>query len=78
LHPELQKLSDYAPLIIEVDIREVNVNISIMLIKKDSKEEKNFIKLLMYNIENLKLSFIKNKEDLQDTVHQLVIIFDNT
>jgi len=61
-----------------VGIREVNVNISIMLIKKDSKEEKNFIKSLMYDIENLKLLFIRNKKDLQDTVHQLAIIFDDT
>ena len=69
MHPELQKLSDYVPLIIEVCIREVNVNISIMLIKKNSKEEKNFIKSLMYDIENLKLLFIRNKEDLQDAVY---------
>jgi len=40
-----------------------------MLIKKNSKEEKNFIKSLMYDIENLKLLFIRNKEDLQDAVY---------
>jgi len=74
LHPELQKLLDYVPLIIEVSIREVNVN---MLIKKNSKEEKNFIKSLMYDIENLKLLFIRNKKDLQNAVYQLAIIFDN-
>ena len=74
MHPELQKLLDYVPLIIEVSIREVNVN---MLIKKNSKEEKNFIKSLMYDIENLKLLFIRNKKDLQNAVYQLAIIFDN-
>jgi len=78
LYPELQKLSDYVLLIIEVGIREVNVNISIMLIKKDSKKEKNFIKSLIYDIENLKLSSIKNKKDFQDAVYQLAIIFDDT
>jgi len=77
LYPELQKLSDYVLLIIEVGIREVNVNISIMLIKKDSKKEKNFIKSLIYDIENLKLSSIKNKKDFQDAVYQLAIIFDD-
>ena len=47
LHSELQKPSDHIPLIIEVGIREVNINISIMSIKKDSKEEKYFIKSIM-------------------------------
>jgi len=43
LHPEIHKPSDYVSLIIEIGIREINTNINIWSIKKNSKEEKEFI-----------------------------------
>jgi len=47
LHPEIHKLSDHIPLIIEIGIGEINTNINIWSIKKDSEEEKEFISSLV-------------------------------
>lgn len=77
LHSELQKLLDHVPLIIEVGIREINIDISILSIKKNSKEEKNFIKSLMQGVENLDVFSIRGREDLQNMVNQLAAIFDD-
>jgi len=47
LHPEICKPSDHIPLIIEIGIGEINTNVNIWSIKKDSKEEKDFITSLV-------------------------------
>jgi len=47
LHPEIRKPSDHISLIIEIGIGEVNTDINIWSIKKDSKEEKEFISSLI-------------------------------
>ena len=50
LHPEIQKPSNHVPLIIEIGIRGINTDINIWSIKKDSKEEKEFISSLVRGI----------------------------
>jgi len=47
LHPKLHKPSNYVPLIIKIGIGEINTDINIWSIKKDSKEEKDFITSLV-------------------------------
>jgi len=47
LYPEIHKPSDHVPLIIKIGIREINTDINIWSIKKDSEEEKEFISLLV-------------------------------
>jgi len=47
LHPKIYKPSDHVPLIIEIGIEEINTDINIWSIKKDNKEEKNFISTLV-------------------------------
>jgi len=47
LYPEICKLSDHIPLIIEISIGEVNADINIWSIKKDSEKEKEFISSLV-------------------------------
>jgi len=47
LHPEIHKPSDHVLLIIEIGIGEINTDINIWSIKKDSKEEKDFITSLV-------------------------------
>jgi len=43
LHLEIHKPSNHIPLIIEIGIGEINTDINIWSIKKDSEEEKEFI-----------------------------------
>ena len=77
LHPEICKPSDHIPLIIEIDIGEINTDVNIWSIKKDSKEEKNFITSLVQGIQSLDTSVIRSKENLETLVQQLVNVFEN-
>jgi len=77
LHPKICKPSDHVPLIIEIGIREINTDINIWFIKKNSEEEKNFITSLVHSIENLNTSTIRSKENLENLVQQLATIFEN-
>ena len=77
LHPEIYKLSDHIPLIIEIGIGEINTNVNIWSIKKDSKEEKDFITSLVQGIQSLDTSVIRSKENLETLVQQLVNVFEN-
>ena len=77
LYPELQKPSDHVLLIIEVDIKEVNVNIAIQSIKNDSDKEKEFTKVLINSIECIDISAITSREALQSTILQVAAIFEN-
>jgi len=47
LYPEIYKLSDHVPLIIEIGIGKINTDINIWSIKKNSEEEKDFISSLV-------------------------------
>jgi len=77
LHPEIHKPSDHVPLIIEIGIGEINTDINIWSIKKDSEEEKNFITLLVQGVQSLNTSTIRSKENLKTLVQQLVDVFKN-
>jgi len=68
LHSEIQKPSDYVLLTIEVGIRSINIDINIQSIRKDSKEEKNFIITITNGVNNLNTSSITTKEELEDSV----------
>jgi len=60
----LQKLLDHIPLVIEIGIKEVNINITFWFIKKDSKNEKKFIKFLKDSLKNINASSISSRENL--------------
>jgi len=72
----MQKPSDYVPLIIEVEIKKVNIDITIQSIKKNSNDTKKFIKSLINSIEQLDTTDITSKEDLQNIVLQLATTFE--
>ena len=72
----MQKPSDYVPLIIEVEIKKVNIDITIQSIKKNSNDTKKFIKSLINSIEQLNTTDITSKEDLQNIVLQLATTFE--
>jgi len=72
----MQKPSDYVPLIIEVGIKKVNIDITIQSIKKNSNDTKKFIKSLINSIEQLNTTDITSKEDLQNIVLQLATTFE--
>jgi len=77
LHPKIHKPSDHIPLVIEIGIGEINTDVNIWSIKKDSEEEKNFITSLVQGIQNLDTSAIRSKENLENLVQQLATIFEN-
>ena len=77
LHPKICKPSDYVPLIIKIGIGEINTDINIWSIKKDSKEEKDFITSLVWEVQSLNTSAIRNKANLKTLVQQLANIFEN-
>jgi len=68
LHPNIRKLSDHVPLVIEVGIVDTDIDLSIRLISKDSEEEKDFVILLTKSVSNLNSSDIKTKENLESLV----------
>ena len=78
LHSEICKPSDHIPLIIEIGIGEINTDINIWSIKKNSKEEKNFITSLVRGVQSLDTSVIRSKANLETLVQQLASVFENT
>jgi len=65
LNPDICLPSDYIPLIIEVGIKEENINFSFQAIRKDSKEEEAFIRDIIKGIRNINTSDLKNQADIQ-------------
>ena len=61
----------------EIGIGEINTDINIWSIKKDSKEEKDFISSLVWDIQSLDISTIRSKANLETLVQQLANIFEN-
>ena len=59
------KLLDHVSLIIEVEIKEVNIDVTIWSIKKDSDDKKEFVKSLKKGLELLDTSSITSKNSLQ-------------
>ena len=55
----------------------MNINITIWSIKKDNDDKKKFIKSLINSIEQLDITDIISKEDLQTIVLQLATAFEN-
>jgi len=72
LHPEICKPSDHVPLIIEINIGDVNTDINIWSIKKDSEEEKEFISLLVQGVQSLDILAIRSQANLEASVQQLL------
>ena len=68
LHPKIHILFDHIPLIIKIGIGEINTNINIWSIKKDSEEEKKFITSLVWGVQSLNTSAIRSKANLETLV----------
>ena len=77
LYPEICKPSNHIPLIIEIGIGEINTDVNIWSIEKDSKKEKDFITSLVQGIQSLNTSVIRSKENLKTLVQQLANVFEN-
>jgi len=77
LHPEICKPSNHISLIIEISIGEVNTDINIWSIKKDSKEKKEFISSLVQDVQSLDTSTIRSQANLESSVQQLANVFEN-
>jgi len=77
LHPKIHKPFNHILLIIEIGIGETNTDINIWSIKKDSKEEKNFITSLVRGVQSLDTSAIRSKANLKILIQQLAFVFEN-
>jgi len=75
LNPDICLPLDYVPLIIEVGIKEENVDITFKAIKKDSKEEEAFIRDIIKGIRNIDTSELKNQSNIQRCTVTLETIF---
>jgi len=64
-NPDIRLLSDHIPLIINVGIKEENIDITIQLIKKDSKEEIAFIGSIIRKVRLIDASDLKSQENIQ-------------
>ena len=78
LNPDIRLPSDHVPLIIEVGIKEENVDITFKAIKKNSKEEEAFIRDLVKGVRNIDTSELKNQSDIQRCTTNLEKIFKDT
>ena len=77
LHSEIHKPSDHVSLIIEISIGEVNTDINIWSIKKDSEEKKKFISSLVQGVQSFDISAIRSQANLEASVQQLANVFEN-
>jgi len=75
LFPDKRKLFDHVPMIIEVGIKEEDINITIQSIKKNSKAKKKFIAEIKENIKLLNTATISNNSELETLVDNLALIF---
>jgi len=64
LLPKIQKCSNYVLLIINVGIKDEDIDIVVQSIKKNSNEKRDFIDAIKFNIKCLDKSLIMNKEIL--------------
>jgi len=75
LNPDMWLLSDYILLIIEVGIKEENIDFSFQAIRKDSEEEEAFIRDIIKGIRNINTSDLKNQADIQRCTIALLVTF---
>jgi len=61
----------------EIGIQGISIDINKWSIRRDSKEEKNFISSIINGVKNLDTSNIVTKEDLENAVQQLAAIFEH-
>ena len=78
LNPDICLPSDHVPLIIEVGIKEENIDYTFQAIKKDSEEEEAFIRDIIKGIRNIDTSDLKNQADIQRCVTVLSTTFKDT
>jgi len=75
LNPDICLPSDHVSLIIEVGIKGENIDCTFQAIKKDSKEEKAFIRDILKGIRNIDTSELKNQMDIQRCANTLSTTF---
>ena len=72
IHPDLYLSSDYAPLSITIAIEDENINEVKYSIAKNSKEEANFIKKVLFAIKKIDISDLSNISKLEEVVNSLM------
>jgi len=75
LNPDIRLPSDHVPLIIEVGIKEENIDCTFQAIKKDSEEEEAFIRDILKGIRDINTSELKNQMDIQRCANALSTTF---
>jgi len=68
LNPDICLPSDHVPFIIDVGIKEENIDFTFQAIKKDSEEEEAFIRNIIKGVRSIDTSNLKSPEDIQRCV----------
>jgi len=63
---------------VSIPITEENIVTSKFSIAKNSKEEENFIKEVLYIIKNIDISDLSDSNKLEDTTNSLISSLENT
>ena len=75
LNPDIYLPSDHVPLIIDVGIKEENIDFTFQAIKKDSEEEEAFIKDIIKGVRSINTLDLKNQENIQRCVTTISTTF---
>ena len=77
IHLEWWLSSDHAPITVSISIAEENIVTSKFSIAKNSEEEENFIKEVLYVIKNINVSDLSDSNKLEDATNSLASSFKN-
>ena len=71
IHPDLHLSLDHAPLSVTIAIEDENINKVKYSIAKNSKEEANFVKKVLFAIKKINISDLSNISKLEEVVNSL-------
>jgi len=72
IHPDLCLSSDHAPFSVMIAIEDENINEVKYSIAKNSKEEANFVKEVLFAIKKIDISDLSNISKLEEVINLLV------
>jgi len=78
IHPDLRLFSDHTPLSITIVIEDENINEVKYSITKNSEEEANFVKEVLFAIKKINISDLSNISKLEEVVNSLTSSINST
>jgi len=78
IHPDLHLFSDHTSLSITIVIEDENINEVKYSIAKNSEEEANFVKEVLFAIKKINISDLSNISKLEEVVNSLTSSINST